>query len=116
MQHSNRINLRLTDFEKQEWAKAAGGTRKLSEWIRATCNAAAVSGALASNDVDAVEELVALGAEQKRQAAKVSIGGNGVLIPPTSTQVTPSAGTEECPRWMHHRKGRYCGACKKVAK
>lgn len=38
---NNRVELRLTELEKKDWSEAAGGTRKLSEWIRATCNAEA---------------------------------------------------------------------------
>lgn len=35
------VRLRLTTLEKQDWSRAAGGTRKLSEWIRRICNEAA---------------------------------------------------------------------------
>lgn len=36
---NNRVELRLTELEKKDWAEAAGGVRRLSEWIRAVCNA-----------------------------------------------------------------------------
>lgn len=35
------VRLRLTTLEKQDWSRAAGGTRRLSEWIRQICNEAA---------------------------------------------------------------------------
>lgn len=38
---NNIVRLRLTELERQDWALVAGGKGKLSEWIRATCNAAA---------------------------------------------------------------------------
>ena len=36
---NNRVELRLTELEKKDWSEAAGGVRRLSEWIRAVCNA-----------------------------------------------------------------------------
>jgi hypothetical protein len=34
------VSLRVSDEEREAWAKAAGGKRKLSAWIRAQANAA----------------------------------------------------------------------------
>ena len=36
---NDTVRLRLTTLEKSDWTRAAGGARRLSEWIRATCNA-----------------------------------------------------------------------------
>jgi hypothetical protein len=43
---TNLVRLRLTELEREAWAKAAGGKGKLSEWIRAVCNQAALPGGL----------------------------------------------------------------------
>lgn len=93
---SNFVKLRLTDLEKAEWQKAAGGARKLSDWIRSVCNAAAVSDAVQADDKERVEKLVT-----------ETVQGYPARKPETNEP-------DRCPRWMHHRPGVYCGACKKV--
>lgn len=131
---SNIVKLRLTDLEKADWQKAAGGSRLLSDFIRRVVNAECER----LRGEDPVEELVALGVEKKLEQQKVSIGkDNGVTIPPpTALPPAPASSsavrvrndgkdavrsddygkekTPQCPRWMHHRPGVYCGSCKKV--
>lgn len=157
---SNFVKLRLTDLEKQDWQRAAGGARLLSEWIRKTCNAAADPSLLAPD-----EEIVAKGAEVLVAESKVPLSTVGAVIPNAkpvivsdaiertlhehgiqdsglavqvraeqagggerpeeiseSSVSSPAPGPSSvvglppssCPRWMHHRPGVYCGACKKV--
>lgn len=89
MSRTARIELRATEAEKKAWADAAGGSRRVSEWLRSLANAATSQAPL----ID----------EPKILTEKVGIGGNGVKLPP-----------KDCPRAHHHRPGVYCGTCGKV--
>lgn len=154
---NDNVRLRLTTLEKSDWTKAAGGSRKLSEWIRAQCNKACEeifkNAPQPEHEVeikyvpntkpvivgDAIErevlstggrrsgklaELEALqeqahresrslpdtgdpGDDSKGKARTASTGGAAAAA--LSGPVIP-----ECPRWMHHREGVYCGSCKRV--
>jgi hypothetical protein len=108
VQKSERINIRVSEGEKAAWAEAAGGSRRVSEWLRALANAAA-----ANDRVGPVEALDAAGLElgqsgiekmideQRTPAGKVSIGKDNGTHP-------------KCERWSHHRPGTYCAACGKT--
>lgn len=99
-QRSNIVKLRLTDLEKQDWQTAAGGARRLSEWVRSVCNAACVVPHEAASMLDsAAAETVLPNAKPKLVADAIERGAQ------------PKA---QCDRWMHHRPGVYCGSCKKV--
>lgn len=83
MTKSQRIEIRVTAFEKETWAQAAGGPRRVSEWLRALANQAA------------------------------SKPGDDA-IPPTPPPADPPAVSSQCPRWMYHRAGTFCGSCNQV--
>ncbi len=44
---NRRVEIRVTEYEKATWSKAAGGTKLLSDWLRNLANVACV-------EVDAV--------------------------------------------------------------
>ena len=151
---SNIVRLRLTDLEKADWQKAAGGSRKLSEWIRLVCNAAAEANRVTKAGLDpdpifrepvpnAKPLIVAAAIQDSVQGEKTAqAGGDHRVAPGPTTRGEDQAhresrplpdtqapggdsssgartsasgsGGETCPRWMHHRPGVYCGACKKV--
>lgn len=86
------IEFRATPSAKARWQEAAGGPRKLSAWLTQLADArvAELADAAASST-----------AAERREGS----------IPSPSIE---SGSTGECPRWMHHRSGVYCGTCKKV--
>lgn len=140
---SNIVRLRLTDLEKKDWQGAAGGARKLSEWIRSVCNEACAERA---------EQEAANSAAEKLHAARVPLttpvmprvvadenappgvakpvivkdaierevrdeAGSALTAATDAVEVAgprPAVSKEQCPRWMYHRPGVYCGTCKKV--
>lgn len=107
-QKSNKVEIRVTDLEKKDWQEAAGGARLVSSWLRGLANAECER---RRRGEDAVEDLVAAGAQKKIEAQKTSLSTAHAIIP--EKPVVPSG---QCPRWMHHRSGTYCGSCKKVIK
>lgn len=140
---SNFVKLRLTDLEKKDWIRAAGGSRKLSEWIRFVCNTAALSGgeelgsetgarALAvqvspppesavPNEKPLIVSAAIQESVQGEQAHRESrsLPATQALGDDSSSgkrKSAPGGDVETCPRWMHHRPGVYCGSCKKVQK
>lgn len=80
------IEFRATPSAKARWQEAAGGPRKLSAWLTDLAN----------------------------EASRLEVRPNGgdVQLSPKVVEQEASAG--QCPRWMHHRSGVYCGTCKKV--
>lgn len=121
------VRLRLTTAERESWAKAAGGKGKLSEWIRATCNSAAHENSGDGEAEPAPSGVPALKARQSRPLRE-TLDAVGLLdqakvsLPPRDErrddEPTAKQGSKhdaiKCPRWMHHRKGVYCGSCKRV--
>lgn len=114
-QRSNIVRLRLTDLEKADWQKAAGGERKLSEWIRGVCNAEcdATREPVPNQKPKIVQDAIRAEAEGRATPASAERGRGNTSEP---SQRPPAPSTEQCPRWMHHKKGVYCGACKRVIK
>jgi len=86
MTKSQRIEIRVSESEKASWAKAAGGQRRVSEWLRSLA-AAAVS----------TEPLIK---EPKIQAEKTPVSTKGLVT--------------GCARAHHHRPGVYCASCGRV--
>lgn len=136
-----KVEIRLSFEEKQNWVRAAGGPRKVSAWARAALNLAAGNGEEAleklvqagaekvleksktplstSDMIGPISALDAAGLElpAKKIPAGSSKGrtvasdaADGGSTPP------PAARSKQCPRWMHHRSGVYCGTCQKVQK
>lgn len=178
------VRVRLTDEEKVAWQEAAGGVRKMSAWVRSTCNDSLRSGveqsvarqshtlevvgsspapafcdegpeyiepdipirgdeagstltaatdseevagprpAVVPNEkpqivADAISREVTPDFKEPSHRATRSLRGTSKRGGVASTQRGSSpvqAGGEitDCPRWMHHRPGTYCGSCKKV--
>lgn len=105
---SDRINLRCSPFEKEEWGRAAGGSGKISDWLRNLANAesarvAALPGAGRSGN-GYVEEKLA------------TADGAAAVVEGFPARKPDVKDPNQCPRWFHHRSGRYCGACGKVIK
>jgi hypothetical protein len=109
VQKSNRIECRVTDLEKADWQKAAGGSRRVSEWLRGLANAEC--------------ERLRRGEDEHTLPPDAPTTSAARIVKPFET---PNAkplivadaikqATGVCPRAHHHRPGRYCGACKKVA-
>lgn len=97
MAKNARVEIRASETEKAAWADAAGGARRVSEWLRALAN----THALPENDLTGpVEALDAAGLELGAKRERVSIGKNGPQ--------------PRCLRFMHHRPGTYCASCKKI--
>lgn len=87
MPKSARVEIRVTDLEKADWAEAAGGVRKVSEWLRALANREATS-----------------------QRQKIVIPQEEALVTPTGRQkIVPAPPI--CARAHFHRPGTYCGTC-----
>lgn len=91
MAKSARIEIRVTEGEKAAWAEAAGGPRRVSEWLRAMANTAAF----------------------KEEPTPIGGKGSEILVPEPKIREEAKA-TSQCPRFMHHRPGTYCGSCQKV--
>jgi len=91
------VKLRVTLREKELWVSAAGGERKLSDWVRGRLNDAAEDGA-------------------------VEPGGHGgvVVVPmnlsPSRDVPKPGGPPPVCARWAMHRSGEFCKACDTVPK
>lgn len=140
---NNRVELRLTELEKKDWSEAAGGTRKLSDWIRAQCNSAArlardENGAVVAKPViveDAIRRSIgedaSVGAYERHKAAlerEDQAHRESRPLPATETRGADSSSGDRksvgagvkasapsaCPRAWAHRPGTYCGACKRV--
>lgn len=118
---NNVVRLRLTEAEREQWAHAAGGKGKLSEWIRAVCNVASapdlvVTAVPREEPVDARPCARAEGAPKPKGRGGVTTSGTGKQALPSALPVKQpvDAVASDCPRWMHHRPGIYCGTCKLV--
>jgi hypothetical protein len=137
------VNIRVDSATKARWVEAAGGPRRLSPWLTELANAASSPDAAEAlialgaqaKLVKAALPLVTpviptlppdLNVGTPSDAAPADQGSPGAVVsgtgPDTDGGVTaPSPGVVEqessggqCPRWMHHRKGVYCGTCRKV--
>lgn len=122
---SNNVKLRLTDLEKADWTAAAGGTRKLSEWIRQVCNAECdstrepVPNSKPLIVADAIERSVEDQAHRESRSLPATDAGGDDLSSggrdgAGSAAKAAGPASEQCARWMHHRPGVYCGSCKRV--
>lgn len=116
MQKSQRTELRTTELEKADWAWAAGGTRKVSDWLRGLANAECERLRLLGNITPVptgtsgrASEAVA---SSSSPAPKVSVAGGAT----PREAGTGSKGIPPCSRERHHRPNTYCGACEKVIK
>ena len=86
------LHLRLSTHEKVLWVEAAGGSRRLSQWVRERCNAAVSEG-----DVSGVS--VASSSEGLREV------GSTPAVQPSS-----SLTAEMCPKRAFHRL-HVCDEC-----
>jgi hypothetical protein len=122
MQRSNKVEIRLTDLEKKDWQEAAGGQRLVSSWARAVLNAEcarlrAGSEPQPGSRADAPEvtggPIPAPIPNEKPLIVRAQIEQDASLA--TKPLAYGANIPVECPRVHHHRAGRYCGTCKKVA-
>lgn len=95
---TDSMRLRVSPAEKQAWGQAAGGSGKISEWLRALANEAAHDNASPLRGADR-----APAAEQDASL----VAGEGSKGIPDIRRVA----SKQCPRWMHHRAGTYCSSC-----
>lgn len=122
MARTGRVELRVTDAEKAAWAEAAGGSRRVSDWLRSLANREAFADKRA-----ALPEGVDPPYEQHARSLEIPVAIHAgpldevkidLTAPPdaptTSAAVRVKPTAEQCKRWPHHRKGVYCGSCKKI--
>lgn len=142
MQKSQRMSMRLTELEGSDWGWAAGGKGKVSEWLRALANAevrrlreeAAGAGPITDSRGSVLPTAYATDEELRIASSPEKILVLPDAFVPADSPVAPDgaikvdmhagAGTKgipqtkvtkvACSREHHHRKGVYCGACKKV--
>ena len=135
------VNIRVDAATKARWQEAAGGPRKLSAWLSELANAASspdaaealvaigaqIKIAQAAVPMAGVQVIGASdrahrysrplpatqGPGDESSSAKRD-GAGAAKAAPLPTIVEQEASSGQCPRWMHHRKGVYCGTCKKV--
>lgn len=95
---SSRVEIRVTDLEKADWATKAGGTRRVSDWLRSLANAAPFPGGVV---------------EQVDTPASSTGGPSGRegSSPSPAIKRKPRAG---CARAHFHRPGVYCASCEKL--
>lgn len=105
-------NIRTTPEQKARWTAAAGGPRKLSAWLTELAdNASRVK-----IEVIVPERVLDSGSPEPQTRTS----GAGDAVAPQvaarseTTIVEQESSAGQCPRWMHHRSGVYCGTCKKV--
>lgn len=95
----SKVEIRCTSEEKARWVEAAGGPRKVSDWLRRLADAAAENEPLLHEPlIAATQQALAV---PEPTTGKVSIGKtNGVET--------------KCPRSHFHRPGTYCASCKRT--
>lgn len=94
---TQKIEIRVSPSEKAKLVTAAGGARKTGGWMRDLALAAAdSSGPYASVPEAGLSDTSVVASVSEAPAPPRAVAG------------------EDCPRWMHHRTGVYCGTCKKV--
>lgn len=122
MQKQAKVEIRLSQEEKDAWIEAAGGPRRVSAWARAVLNAAA--------HPDALEEIVTAGAKVVVESQKTPLSTSGMIVAGSSkgrmadsesvgAGSTPAPAVRksgECPRARFHRSGTYCGTCARLIK
>lgn len=112
---SDRINLRCSPFEKEEWGNAAGGAGKISDWLRNLANQeaarlAALPGSGRSGN-GYIEEHVA-----QHEAGNKRIERDAAIVDGFPARKPDPKEPDKCPRWFHHRSGTYCSHCQTVPK
>jgi len=91
------LHLRLSTHEKVLWVEAAGGSRRLSQWVRERCNAAV-------NEGDVSGASVASSSEGLRET------GSTPVVQPSSSLTAAN-----CPqRLLSHVPGTECPKCHTV--
>lgn len=94
MYYMPMVTLRVSAEEKAAWIEKAGGSRKLSAWMRERLNRAA--------EVLPSVEVVRLPREVLEQV--------GVSIAPVSPSAAERRGGQ-CPSFGHGIPGKQCGLC-----
>lgn len=115
---SDRINLRCSPFEKLEWGKAAGGSGKISEWLRSLANQEsarvnALPGSGSSGN-GYIEENLGSGTPSDAASAGESKARGVISGQRAASGGGAKAPSSECLRWFHHRSGTYCSHCERV--
>lgn len=101
MQRSQQMNLRRTELEVSDWAWAAGGKGKVSDWLRSLANAE-------------VHRMRTTPQGASVPTANATDEELRIASSPEKIVVPESVGSAACPRERHHRKNTYCGSCGKV--
>jgi hypothetical protein len=123
MARTGRVEIRVTDAEKAAWAEAAGGSRRVSEWLRRLANERAFGGvaeladapASSTGDLGREGSIPSPATEPLLDDPVVEATKIALLDEGTHPREQKSGKlTGQCPRWPHHRKGTYCGTCKKI--
>lgn len=105
-----KIEVRCTSEEKARWVEAAGGPRRVSDWIRSLANAAASSEPLLHEPVVEATKLAFSSGEGLVPNEPIPPAPS---IPPVSIGKTNDVHTR-CPREHHHRPNTYCASCKRT--
>ena len=100
------LHLRLSTHEKVLWVEAAGGSRRLSQWVRERCNAAVTERGTQPNGHSLKPDVVLEG-DVPSESVEASPGG--------SSSVPRSVTAANCPAAaMSHKPGTECPSCKTV--
>lgn len=124
---TERVEVRVDAATKARWQEAAGGPRKVSAWITELANGASrpalplVTAIIPSAPILNVgTPSDAASADQSEPGAVISgsrpdsEGAPAKVEAPSPSIIEQESSAGQCPRWMHHRKGVYCGTCKRV--
>jgi hypothetical protein len=137
------VNIRVSGETKARWQKAAGGPRQVSAWLTKLANdasspeplplvlghgsvppnigtpsdavpadqgspGAVVSGTSPDDEGEAPQGATPLSPLQ------AELHERGLEKSGLAAVVEQESSAGQCPRWMHHRSGVYCGTCKRV--
>lgn len=102
---SARVEIRVTETEKAAWAEAAGGARRVSEWLRSLANEAAFADK--NREGRASSEL---GPADHRLVVSAPLDATAPTGPKGKVSIRNGA-KPVCPRAHFHRAGTYCGSC-----
>lgn len=121
------VNIRVSAETKARWQEAAGGPRKLSKWLTRLADAAyensKIDGTSLIGNAIATLRDEDQAHRESRPLPGASAEGDGSsseartaegVGQPAPSVIEQEASAGQCPRWMYHRKGVYCGTCKRV--
>lgn len=113
------IRVRVSATQKLDFARVAGGSGRVSEWLRSLGDAAVAVSTGAG-------EPIAMASESSVTMVVDHTAGSGskgvppgysepeLMAPAQQKKIRTSPAQRTCARERHHRKGVYCASCGKV--